>query len=107
MITAKESWKKVKWDRNLLDDHPYILNNPIMGKTWYEFRIHEKNSLKGSMKMVFYFVNAILKMRKTKTNEMLVWRECWRLMHMTGQNHFPPRRMKRFSPIKKQGVIIA
>ena len=40
MTMAKESWKKVKWDRNLLDDHPYILNNPIMGKTWYESRIH-------------------------------------------------------------------
>ena len=54
--------------------------------------------------MVFYLINAILKMRKmrkTKTNEMLVWRECWRLMFMTGQNHFPPRRMKRYSPIKK------
>ena len=53
--------------------------------------------------MVFYFLNAILKMRKTKINEMLIWRECWRLMLMTGQNHFPPRRMKRYSPIKKHG----
>ena len=30
---AKESWKKTKWDSNLLDDHPFILNKPIMGKT--------------------------------------------------------------------------
>ena len=68
MISVKESWKKLKWNRNLFDDHPYILNKPIMGKTWYESRTHAKNSLKSSMKIVFYF--AILKLKKTKTNEM-------------------------------------
>ena len=39
--------------------------------------------------------------------EKLIWRECWRLMLLTGQNHFPPSRMKRYSPTKKHGVIIA
>ena len=92
MIAAKESWKKLRWDRNLLDDNPYILNNPIMGKTWYESRIHAKNSLIGSIKMVFYFLNGILNMKKPKTNEMLVWIECWRLMLMTGQTTSRPKR---------------
>ena len=40
-------------------------------------------------------------MRKTETNERLVWRECWRLMIMTGQNHFPPRKIK----IKKVVIV--